>query len=468
MSFLLGNIVADGYQCDGAVVFAPKRQLANLQLTLFLQKVGGTCGDGMTLRATKGVFDTSSPSQSIASFASVYDFVFRNSTSYEVNVDSVTSLAANEALVFRLDQQTSPDCDTMSIRIWATADIVYNDITPFTFTVPEANNIVLPPNGYVAWNTDLDYLSYSGQLYNDTIAVDYSTSEFSTFARSRSGVAQTIENINTDGTIAFEPSEDGENYHVYFADLKTGAKDDKLFIESDTQIYGRAVYLNTTALEITVYATAQSFVPPRISIFYGGFSDALLDSIAHASQVDVNYETTVDAHAVVTLNTARLGLNISMNAGHKIVLSVYVTSAPVSQPISAPQAEPSAAPTFEPTAQPITVPQSEPIPEPVPTPLSEPVSGPINAPSSEPQSEPISEPTAVPQSEPSNEPISTEPSSQPVDVPQSAPISVEPSSQPLTPVSVPAASPLATPITSASSNFVALPIWIFVILFFIY
>jgi hypothetical protein len=428
--FFSGNVVASGYQCDGAVVFAPRKQLTNLQLTLFLQKIGGVCGDGATMRVSKGVFDTTSPSQSLASFTTVYEFLFRNSTSYEVNVGGVTSLAANEALVFRLDQQTSPDCDVMSFRLWATADIVYDDITPFTFTVAEANNVVLPPNGYVAWNTGLDYLSYSGKLASDTIAVDYSSSEFSTFARSRSGLEQTIEDVKTDGTVAFEPSEEGDNHHLYFAALKTASKDSKLFLESDTQIYGRVVYLNASSLEITVYATAQQTVPPRVSLFYGGFSDALLSYFSYAEEVVVTYETTGTAlgtHAVVAINAARAGLDISMTSGQTVIISVDVSNVPIAPPVH----------------QPVAVPQSEPVSEPISEPAAEP-----------------SAPTGSPLAQP-NAPIAA-----PVDVPASAPIDEEaPSSSPVvseTPSdgNVPVRQPEMSPqMVNTGTLFVALPVW---------
>jgi hypothetical protein len=63
----------------------------------------------------------------------------------------------------------------------------------------------LPPNGWVASNSNLNFLEYSAIVNNNR--VDYVKSGVYTFARSRTGDPQIIGNLATDGTVALKRDE---------------------------------------------------------------------------------------------------------------------------------------------------------------------------------------------------------------------------------------------------------------------
>ncbi len=333
--------MGSGTQCDPALVFAPKRDLSNLVISIITNFGSGTCGDKAELKILRGAFDASVASVAAGGLTQIFSYPFTNITQVEFSIDMIPSFAENEALFFWLDQLTSPGCDQIFLRVWARADYVASSDHPFTFTASDVNDFVLPPNGFVAWNSDTNYLSYSGKIFNDTaIATDYSTSKFSTFARTREGTLQTIQNVKTDGAVAFEPTSFG-NEHVYFSDITTASKDSKLILQIDTKVEGRVFYVNDSAFELTLKGDQEEapylrLNPTPVSVIYGGISQQFLGGSSKLESDRLSFSASDNA-AVVEVDSTGLVLNIRTTLGQTVTVAYNrppMPSTPQDQPVA--------------------------------------------------------------------------------------------------------------------------------------
>ena len=297
-------------------MFYPKKAINNVLARVLIANVDGTSGDGVILRVFVGDFNPLEIN-SYTSMTEVYNYdvgIIKVMT--ELNF-TIPPVGINQAVVFQLDYKATANSDTISMRLWITADS-NSTAEELSFTETQTNT-VLPSNGFVAWNEHLGYLAYSGNLQDGAIAADYSKSEFSTFARSRSGV-QTISNIRTDGAVAFENGDD-----LYFADVTEVRKDDKFILSSPAKVNGHVHLVNQSSFEIKV--TTPDDLRHRITVVYAGFPASFLGGHAQLYGNGLTVETinnALGAAAVVDVHNSGTAIEIDITAGQTVRVAYNV------------------------------------------------------------------------------------------------------------------------------------------------
>jgi hypothetical protein len=326
---IANNIFGTATNCFPSLVFNPKRAVKNMQASVLISNNdgnnsnGGTNSDGVVLRVVIG--DFTGDGSSYSGMTEVYSYDLTDSkVNHELNF-TVPSTTANQAVVFLMDYKGAPSYDTISTRVWLTGDFS-ESANDLSFTVTEKSSTVLPPNGFVAWNDNIDYVAYSaGKQQDGSIAADYSKSEFSTFARSRAGV-QTINNIRTDGAVAAENTENGES--LYFADVTTVTKDSKLILTSTIAVNGHVHLVNQSTFEIKV--TTPDDLRRRITVVYAGFPESFFGG---QSQLFGNgftietVDTALSTPALVDVDNSGTAAQIDMTAGQTVRISYSVPAA---------------------------------------------------------------------------------------------------------------------------------------------
>jgi len=109
-----------------------------------------------------------------------------------------------------LSQAIIDDIDFVNARIYIEYDnglklFVNHDQVDNWIVNLEGRSYHLPPNGWVALNRAIGFLEYSANV--DANRVDYVKSPLYTFARSRTGSEQLIDDLTTDGTVALKRDE---------------------------------------------------------------------------------------------------------------------------------------------------------------------------------------------------------------------------------------------------------------------
>jgi hypothetical protein len=318
----LDNIFGTGNNCFPSLVFNPKRAVNNGVVSILISNNDGSGSgtDGATLRVLVGDFSVGEEN-SYAAMDEIFTYnVVDAKVTHELNF-TIPALTTGQAVVFMVDMNGNPNYDTISMRAWLTGDFG-DSANDLSFTVPETST-ALPPNGFVAWNTKLNYLAYSGgKLQDGAIAADYSKSEFSTFARSRSGT-QTISNIRTDGAVAVETAENGED--IYFADVTEVTKDDKLVLSSTLKVNGHVHLVNESTFEIKV--TTPDDLRRRITVVYAGFPESFFGGHSQLFGNGFTIETVDHAlgtSALVGVDNTGTGAKIELTAGQTVRVSYTV------------------------------------------------------------------------------------------------------------------------------------------------
>jgi len=132
-------------------------------------------------------------------------YMLQKLQSQYLSANAITILYEDAAQMVKLSQALIDGIDFVQAKLYIEytngLKIFINHDQANYWTVSLDGNLYhLPPNGWVASNPSLNFLEYSAVL--GTQRVDYVTSIAYTFARSRTGNQQTIEDLITDGTVA--------------------------------------------------------------------------------------------------------------------------------------------------------------------------------------------------------------------------------------------------------------------------